>query len=61
MGNYEYFRKIETNGNILISCHPTSNTSGAKMATYERDRICCQRSIFQLSNAYHFQVVLAFK
>ena len=35
MGNYEYFRKIETNGNLLISCQTASNTSGAKMATYK--------------------------
>ena len=74
MGNYENFRKIETNGNLLISCQPTrctSNTSSAKMAPYERDRICCQKSIFQLtrlfkqlsscSNNAHFQVVGAFK
>ena len=36
MGTYEYFRKIETNGNLLIFCQLT-NTSGEKMATYERD------------------------
>ena len=23
MGNYEYFRKIETNGNLLIFCQTT--------------------------------------
>ena len=49
MGSYEYFRKIETNGNLLIFCQTTTNTSGAKMATYEMDRICCQKSIFQLT------------
>ena len=27
MGNYEYFRKIETNGNLLIFCQTTSMTS----------------------------------
>ena len=42
MGNYEYFRKIKTNGNLLIFCQTTTRykkiprpTSGAKMATYE--------------------------
>ena len=32
MGSYEYFRKIETNGNILIFCQLTTtlNTSGEK-------------------------------
>ena len=24
MGNYEYFRKIKTNGNLLIFCQTTS-------------------------------------
>ena len=24
MGNYEYFRKIKTNGNLLMFCQPTS-------------------------------------
>ena len=72
MGSYEYFRKNETNGNLLIFCQlhrilPVKHTS-------EMD--CCQKSIFQLtrlfkqlfscsnknlSNAYHFQVVAAFK
>ena len=41
MGSYEYFRKIETNGNLLIFCQlHTSNTSAVpvkKMATYEQD------------------------
>ena len=46
MGNYEYLRKIETNGNLLIFCQTSTNTSGAKMATYEMDRICRQKSIF---------------
>ena len=58
MGNYEYFRKIETNGNLLIFCQTTKYTrtsllsgptSGAKMATYERD---CQKSIFQLTRLF---------
>ena len=46
MGNYEYFRKIETNGNLLILCQTTCMTSidrttpGAKMATCERDFDC---------------------
>ena len=30
MGSYECFRKIETNGNLLIFCQTTSNTSGEK-------------------------------
>ena len=34
MGNYEYFRKIKTNGNLLIFCQTT--LSGVKRATYER-------------------------
>ena len=46
MGSYEYFRKIETNGNLLIFCQLhrilprrdiTPRSSGEKMATYERD------------------------
>ena len=41
MGSYEYFRKIETNGNLLIFCQlhrilPCSSGE-KKMATYERD------------------------
>ena len=44
MGNYEYFRKIETKGNLLHG-----PTSGAKMATNERD---CQKSIFQLTRLF---------
>ena len=35
MGSYEYFRKIETNGNLLIFCHRILPVK--KMATYERD------------------------
>ena len=34
MGNYEYFRKIDTNRNLLIFCQTTSNTSGAKTSWY---------------------------
>ena len=30
MGNYAYFRKIETNGNLLIFCQTTTNTSVQK-------------------------------
>ena len=52
MGNYEYFRKIETNGNLLIFCQTTTNTSGAKMTTYELDRICRQKSILQLTRLF---------
>ena len=40
MGSYEYFRKIETNGNLLIFCQLhriLPRSSGDKMATYERD------------------------
>ena len=40
MGSYEYFRKIETNGNLLIFCqlHRIQfNTSLKKMVTYERN------------------------
>ena len=33
MGSYEYFRKIETNGNLLIFCQTTSNTSGINDVT----------------------------
>ena len=36
MGKYEYFRKIRTNGNLLIFCQTTTTYFGAKMATYER-------------------------
>ena len=38
MGNYEYFRKIKTNGNLLIllSTYFDRPTSGAKMATCQR-------------------------
>ena len=38
MGSYEYFRKIETNGNLLIFCQLLRiRTSGEKNVTYERD------------------------
>ena len=41
MGSYEYFRKTETNGNLLIFCQlhrilPRSSGE-EKMATHERD------------------------
>ena len=38
MGSYEYFRKIETNGNLLIFCqlHRIGLLPVKKMATYER-------------------------
>ena len=37
MGSYEYFRKIETNGNLLIFCQLHPILPVKKMATYERD------------------------
>ena len=38
MGSYEYFRKIETNGNLLIFCQLHRILPVKKMATYERER-----------------------
>ena len=37
MGSYEYFRKIETNGNLLIFGQLHRILPVKKMATYERD------------------------
>ena len=38
MGSYEYFRKIETNGKLLIFCQLVHRILPVKkMATYERD------------------------
>ena len=37
MGSYEYFRKNETNGNLLIFCQLHRILPVKKMATYERD------------------------
>ena len=35
MGSYEYFRKIEPNGNLLIFCQLHRILPGKKMATYD--------------------------
>ena len=78
MGKYEYFRKIRTNGNLLIFCQTTTTYFGAKMDKRGGQNLeyLLSKSIFQLtrylnnfsvvsnqnvSNAYHFQLVGAFK
>ena len=75
MGNYEYFRKNKTNGNLLIFYQTTTTYFRCKNGDIrEGDRILeyllskvnfpANFSVVSnknVSNAYHFQVIGAFK